>query len=153
MSSTGQEKKSKEFRLEPKVVIPIESLLSSERIIKLLYTLEAYGEISEKGIYRLVYELKQRGLDLGYAFFRIGESFSSKQLREDITGLLYLELLETKGRAKKLVLTSRGREELRGRAHNLPEDFREKATKYVEELRGMIASIDAETEFKQISRR
>lgn len=153
MSSAGQEKKSKEFRLEPRTVISMESLLSSERVIKLIYILNTYGEISEKGVYHLVHELKERGLDLGYVFFKIGDNISSKQLREDLTSLLYLELLETKGRAKKLVLTSKGREELRNRIATLSEEFRERATKLIEDLRGIVASIDAETEFKQISRR
>lgn len=153
MSQSGQEKKSKEFKLEPKLVITPEQVLSNDRIVKLLYLLEAYGEISEKACYHLIYELKQRGLDIGYTFFKLGDSVSSKQLREDITSLLYLELLETKGRAKKLVVTSKGKEELSKRLSQLPEDFKEKASKLVEEVRPVVASIDAESEYKQIKRK
>jgi hypothetical protein len=153
LSQSGQEKKSKEFKLEPKLVITPEQVLSNDRIVKLLYLLEAYGEISEKACYHLIYELKQRGLDIGYTFFKLGDSVSSKQLREDITSLLYLELLETKGRAKKLVVTSKGKEELSKRLSQLPEDFKEKASKLVEEVRPVVASIDAESEYKQIKRK
>jgi hypothetical protein len=153
LSQSGQEKKSKEFKLEPKLVITPEQVLSSDRIVKLLYLLEAYGEISEKACYHFIYELKQRGLDIGYTFFKLGDSVSSKQLREDITSLLYLELLETKGRAKKLVVTSKGKEELSKRLSQLPEDFKEKASKLVEEVRPVVASIDAESEYKQIKRK
>lgn len=153
MSSTGQEKKGKEFKLETKQVVTLEQLLSVDRILKLLFLLEKYGEISEKACYHFVHELKERGLDVGYTFFKIGDSVSSKQLREDITGLLYLELLETKGRAKKLVLTTKGREELNRRLSMLPAEFKEKAEKLVEDVRAIIASIDAESEYKQIKRK
>lgn len=153
MSQSGQEKKSKEFKLEPKLVITPEQVLSTDRIVKLLYLLESYGEISEKACYHLIYELKQKGLDIGYTFFKLGDSVSSKQLREDITSLLYLELLETKGRTKKLVLTSKGKEELSKRQAQLPDEFKEKALKIVEEVRPIVASIDAESEYKQIKRK
>jgi len=153
LSAAGQEKKSKEFKLETRAVISLDQLLSQDRVLKLLFLLDSYGEISEKACYHLLYELKQRGVDLGYSFFKVGDSVSSKQLREDLTGLLYLELLETKGRAKKLVLTSRGREELGKRMDRLPQDFQEKAKKAIEELRPLIASVDAESELRQIKRR
>jgi len=153
LSQSGQEKKSKEFKLEPKLVITPEQVLSTDRIVKLLYLLESYGEISEKACYHLIYELKQKGLDIGYTFFKLGDSVSSKQLREDITSLLYLELLETKGRTKKLVLTSKGKEELSKRQAQLPDEFKEKALKIVEEVRPIVASIDAESEYKQIKRK
>jgi hypothetical protein len=153
LSQSGQEKKGKEFKLEPKLVITPEQVLSNDRIVKLLYLLEAYGEISEKACYHFIYELKQRDLDIGYTFFKLGDSVSSKQLREDITSLLYLELLETKGRAKKLVVTSKGKEELGKRLSQLPEDFKEKASKLVEEVRPVVASIDAESEYKQLKRK
>lgn len=153
LSTPGQEKKGKEFKLEPKMVISLEQVLSNDRMIRLLYLLDIYGEISERAIYHFMYELKQRGLDLGYNFFKVGDSIASKQLREDITSLLYLEILETKGRAKKLVLTSRGKEELNKRASQITVDFKEKAQRLIEEVRPIIASIDAESEYKQLKRK
>lgn len=149
MSSSSKER-SKEIKIVPRQVVTPEHLLNSERVVKLLYVLNRYGEISEKGIQHLLYEMKQRGADFGYSFFKMGDSVVSKQLRDDVTGLLYLELLETKHPGKKFVVTSKGKDELEKRVGLLSEDFKALCDKLVEELKGLVASIDAEQEYRTL---
>ncbi len=145
------EKKSKEIKIETRQVVTPEQVMKNERIMKLLYVIWLYGEISEKGLIHLVHELKEAGIDLGYKFFKIGGTITSKQLREDMLSLLYVDFVETVGRAKKLRITGMGKEALE--KFKLPEEETEKLKKEIENLRGKIAAIDAEVELFHFPRR
>lgn len=152
MSSSGSEKKSKEIKFETRHVIKADQVVKNQRMMKLLYLIQTYGEISEKALNYLVYELKEKELDLGYGFLKIGNTITSKQLKDDVLALLYVDFLETVGRAKKFKVTSMGRESLE--KTTLPEEDKEKIKKLVDEIRPKIASIDAEVElFHSTSKR
>ncbi len=151
MSSPGQEKKGKEIKFETRHVITPEQVMKNERTMKLLYIISLYGELTEKALNHFVYMLKEKGVDLGYQFFKIGDAVTSKQLREDMLALLYVDFLETVGRAKKLKLTGIGREALE--EYILPEEEKEKIKKAIDEVRPQVAAIDAEVELFHISSR
>lgn len=145
-SSSGQEKKSKELKLEAKQLITKEQVMQVPRLMKLLKLIDMQGEISEKGLNYLVFKLKDKGIDFGYKFFKVADAIVSKNLKEDIISLLYVEFLETVGRAKKLKLTSMGKEALS--AVSLPENEIDEMKKAVEELKGEVAMIEAEVELQ-----
>ena len=149
--SAPSEKKSKEIKIETKHVVKPEDIVKNERIMKLLLIMDIYGDISEKGLINLVYELKEQGYDLGYSFFKIGDTITSKQLREDMLSLLYVDFVETIGRAKKLRVTGFGREALT--KASLSEEERSKIKSLIDKIRPKIASIDAEVELFHTARR
>jgi hypothetical protein len=151
MSQSGQEKKSKEIKIETRKVITPEQVLKNKRMMRLLHVINAYGSLTEKALNHLVFMLKEKGLDLGYNFFKIGTAIASKDLKEDMLALLYVDFLETAGRAKKLRVTSAGREALE--SHPLPEEESSMLKKLIDELRPQISSIDAEVELYHISSR
>lgn len=151
MSTPGGEKKGKEIKFETRQIITPEQVMRNERLMKLLYIVGTYGEISEKALHTLIHDLKEAGIDLGYQFFKIGNVITSKQLKDDVVSLLYVDFLETVGRAKKFRVTGMGREALD--KTSLPTEFVDKVKKKVEELRAKIAAIDAEVELFQRDRR
>ncbi len=145
MSSKTSSTKSKELKIITRYVVTLKDVERDPRKIKLLYTIKSYGEISEKALQYLVYHLaKDKGIDLGYKFLVIGNVPSSKELKEDMVALLYVGLLETNPRNKKLRVTSLGNEFLE-KTKILEPDI-EKLSKSIEELRSRIQSIDAEVE-------
>uniref|UniRef100_A0A7J3ZLG8 Uncharacterized protein n=1 Tax=Fervidicoccus fontis TaxID=683846 RepID=A0A7J3ZLG8_9CREN len=148
MSSSAPEKR-KELKLEVRHVITPEQVMKNERQARLLQVIQAYGDISEKGLIHLVYELKEHGIELGYTFSRIGNVITSKQLKDDILALLYVGFVETVGRAKKLRLTSMGQEALQKLETPAPEEIK----KGIEKVRAKIAAIDAEIELQHLSKR
>jgi hypothetical protein len=151
MSQPGQEKKSKEIKIEARKVITPEQVLKNRRMMRLLHVVNAYGSLTEKALNHLVFMLKEKGLDLGYKFFKIGTAIASKDLKEDMLALLYVDFLETVGRAKKLRVTSAGREAIE--SHPLPEEESNMLKKLIDELRPQISSIDAEVELYHLSTR
>ena len=146
MSSSAPEKR-KELKLETRHVITPEQVVKNERQMRLLQVIQAYGDISEKRLIHLVYELREHGVDLDYTFSKIGNVITSKQLKDDILALLYVGFVETIGRAKKLRITSMGREALQ--KLETPEEIK----KAVEKVRAKIAAIDAEIELQHLSKR
>ncbi len=151
MSQPGHEKKSKEIKIEARKVITPEEISKNKRMMKLLHIIGAYGSLTEKALNHLIYIMKEKGLDLDYRFFKIGNSIASKELREDILSLLYVDFIETHGRAKKIRLTSAGKEVLE--KNPLPEEEEERIHKLVEEARPQVSAIDAEVELYQMSSR
>ena len=151
LSTPSGEKKGKEIKFETRHVITPEQVTKNERLMKLLYIVNTYGDISEKALHYMIYELKEIGIDLGYQFFKIGNVITSKQLKDDIVALLYVDFVETVGRAKKFRVTGMGKEALEKASFS--EEFIEKVKKKVEEIRPKIATIDAEVELSQRGRR
>ncbi|MFP3269273.1 MAG: hypothetical protein RXO29_06760, partial [Desulfurococcales archaeon] len=72
-------------------------------------------------------------------------------LKDDVLSLLYVEFLETVGRSKKLRPTSMGREALS--LVQLPETEIEEIKKAIEEIKGELAMIEAESELGSMQRR
>ncbi|AFH42396.1 hypothetical protein [Fervidicoccus fontis] len=146
MSAPSQEKKSKELKLEAKQLITRDQVMQNPKLMKLLKLIDIYGEITEKGLNTLIYKLKEKGIQFDYTFFKVGNAIVSKSLKEDILALLYVEFLETAGRAKKLKTTSIGKEALS--LVRIPENEMNELKKAVEELRGEIAMVEAEVELQ-----
>lgn len=104
-----QPSKSKELRIVTRPVITIDAVKSNKRAVKLLLLISELGGATEKAIAHVVKELKASGLDLGYNIVEIAGIPTSKELRDDITAMLYVGLLESSP-GKKLSLTSQGKE-------------------------------------------
>jgi uncharacterized protein YwgA len=143
--STQGPGKGKELKIVTRHVVTIDQVRGDKAKVRLLHTIKAYGEISEKALQHLVYEMKEAGVDLGYDFTVIGNVPFSKKLREDIVALLYVGLLETNPKNKKLRVTSMAVSDFLPTVP-LPEEETKKIEETVEQLRSKVASIDAEVE-------
>lgn len=150
-TSSGQEKKGKEVKFETKQIITREQVMHNQRLMKLLKIIDTVGEITEKGLNFLIYKLNEKGISLGYKFFAVGNSVVSKSLKDDIISLLYVEFLETAGRSKKLKVTSMGKEALS--MFQFEEVEMNEIKKAIEELKGELVMVEAESELGGIQRR
>ncbi len=112
-------KGGKELRIVTVPVVTVDDVKQDKRKLKLLHILDWVGELSEKGIVKLLHTLKEKGIDLGYNFIMIGDEPSSREVLEDVRILLYLDLAETNPINRKVRLTSIGKEFLE--ANKLPE--------------------------------
>ncbi len=54
----------------------------------------------------VVSEVQAKGFDMGYQFFKVGQDPYSPALKSDVVALLYVGLLESEPRYKKLVVSS-----------------------------------------------
>jgi len=144
-SKTSSSTKSKELKIITRYVVTLKDVEKDPRKIKLLHIIKSYGEISEKALQYLVYHLaKDKGIDLGYKFLVIGNVPSSKELKEDMVALLYVGLIETNPKNKKLRITGLGKELLE--KVSIPKEEADRIASAIEELRSRIQSIDAEVE-------
>ncbi len=148
--------KSKELKIITRPAITVADITNDLRKISLLQIIKSFGEITEKALMYLAKGIQDKDVNLGYHFFEVAGSLTSKELKEDIIALLYLGLIETNPRNKKLRITSEGLEFLERNVDRLGEN-KEKIAGLVEELRPKIIPIDAEQElsFKllRVSRR
>jgi len=145
MSQPGQTK-SKELKIVSKQVITTDSLKDDKRKIKLLYIIKALNGVSEKALTVGLYELKQKGLDLGYQFNVIGNNVFSPMIKDDITALLYVGYLENDPKSKKLIITSRGQEFLD--SQQIEDDFKNNLAQLLNEIKVKITAIDEENRMK-----
>lgn len=150
---SSQQKPSKELKIVTRPVVTLDSIRANDRLKRLICILNAYGEITERGLQHLIYELQKSGYDLGYQFLTIKNMVSSKSLREDLVELLYVGVLESDPRNKKFKLTSQGQEFLNEILPSIPGEEVEKIKGLVEEVRAKITTIDAEAELSSILRR
>ncbi|MGC9114419.1 MAG: hypothetical protein ACP5HH_00185 [Fervidicoccaceae archaeon] len=150
-ASSGQEKKGKEVKFETKQLITREQVMQNQRLMKLLKIIDLVGEITEKGLNFLMYKLNERGISWGYKFFAVGNAVVSKSLKDDVISLLYVEFLETVGRSKKLRPTSMGKEALS--MVQFQETEIEEIKKAIEELKGELIMIEAESELGGMQRK
>ena len=145
MSQPGQTK-SKELKIVTRQVITADSLKEDKRKIKLLYIIKTLNGASEKALTVGLYELKQKGLDLGYQFSVIGNNVFSPMIKEDITALLYVGYLENEPKSKKLVITSKGQEFLD--SQQIEESFKNTLSQLLNEIKMKITAIDEENKMK-----
>lgn len=155
----GQGKKKKEpvsgtkreLVIVTKPAVTTQHIERDERKKKLLHLLKAVeeqGGVFEKSLSTLVYWLKkEKDIDLGYNFYLVGDSPTSKELREDIVSLLYVGLAETDLRTRKLRLTGEGKEFLEKYFDN---EFYTKIKAAVDELRPKIAALDTQIELSTL---
>ncbi|QIW23073.1 hypothetical protein EWF20_02135 [Sulfolobus sp. S-194] len=145
MSQPGQSK-SKELKLTSKQVFTPDSLKDDKRKIKLLYLIKTLNGASEKALTIGLYELKQKGLDLGYQFNVIGNNVFSPMIKEDITALLYVGYIENDPQSKKLKLTSSGQEFLD--KQQIEDDFKNNLAQLLSDIKMKINAIDEENRLK-----
>ena len=111
MSQPNQQK-SKDLKIVSKQVISPNVINEDKRKLQLLYILKQVNKLTEKSIILLLYELKQKGIDLGYQFNVIGNNVFSSMIKEDLTSLLYLGLIENDPISKKISVSNNGIEVL-----------------------------------------
>ncbi len=141
-----QSTKSKDLKIVARPVITIDQIKSNTRAVKLLHLINVLGRVSEKNLPLIIKELKDNGLDLGYNIVTIAGSVVSKELREDLTTLLYTGLIETNQINRVINLTSLGKEFL---SKNIDEQLSDKIRSKVEELRPKISMLLAESELRR----
>jgi hypothetical protein len=107
--------------------------------------LEKMKGIYERSLAFLLYWLKtEKGIDLGYDFLLVGDTPTSKQLREDLVSLLYVGLIESDPVTKKLRITNEGKEFLK--TSGVDEQLQNKLEEAIEELKPKLTTIEAQLE-------
>ncbi len=145
MSQPGQQK-SKELKTVSKQVITPSVLNEDKRKLQLLYIIKQVNKLTEKSIITLLYELKQKGIDLGYQFNVIGNNVFSPMIKEDLTSLLYLGLIEIDSVNKKISVSNNGLEMIE--KNQLEEEFKNKLNQAINEIKTKIIAIDEEYNLK-----
>jgi hypothetical protein len=145
LSQPGQQK-SKELKIVSKQVINPNVINEDKRKLQLLYIIRQVNKLTEKSIILLLYELKQKGIDLGYQFNVIGNSVFSPMIKEDLTSLLYLGLIENDPTTKKISISSNGLEVLD--KNPLDEEFKNKLLQAINEIKTKILAFDEEYNLK-----
>ncbi|ACP36086.1 conserved hypothetical protein [Sulfolobus islandicus L.S.2.15] len=145
MSQPGQQK-SKDVKMVSKQVISTNIINEDKRKLQLLYIIRQIGKLTEKSIIMLLYELKQKGVDLGYQFNVIGNNVFSLMAKEDLTSLLYLGLIENDPVSKKIGISNNGIEIL-DKTH-IEEDFKNKVAQALNEIKTKILAYDEEYNLK-----
>ncbi len=141
MSQPGSQTKSKELKLVTKQVVTSDSVKEDKRKLQLLYLISNFDGISEKALLYTISELKNKGLDLGYNIVTLGNNVTSPQVKDDLTALLYLGLLEN-DQAKMLKVSSNGKDFLE--SNTVDEAFKNQLTSLIQELKEKIKAIDEE---------
>ncbi len=128
--------------------VTLEQVKSDPRKRNLLLVLQALEKmkgIYERSLAHLLYWLKtEKGIDLGYDFYLVGDTPTSKQLREDVVALLYVGLAETDPVTKKLRITNDGKEFLK--TVGFDEELYRKLEEAIEELKPKLTTIEAQIE-------
>jgi hypothetical protein len=141
LSQPGSQTKSKELKLVTKQVVTSDSVREDKRKLQLLYLISNFDGISEKALLYAISELKNKGLDLGYNIVTLGNNVTSPQVKDDLTALLYLGLLEN-DQAKMLKVSSNGKDFLE--SNPVDEAFKNQLTSLIQELKEKIKAIDEE---------
>jgi hypothetical protein len=141
LSQPGSQTKSKELKLVTKQVVTSDSVKEDKRKLQLLYLISNFDGISEKALLYAISELKNKGLDLGYNIVTLGNNVTSPQVKDDLTALLYLGLLEN-DQAKMLKVSSNGKDFLE--SNPVDEAFKNQLTSLIQELKEKIKAIDEE---------
>jgi hypothetical protein len=141
LSQPGSQTKSKELKLVTKQVVTSDSVKEDKRKLQLLYLISNFDGISEKALLYAISELKNKGLDLGYTIVTLGNNVTSPQVKDDLTALLYLGLLEN-DQAKMLKVSSNGKDFLE--SNPVDEAFKNQLTSLIQELKEKIKAIDEE---------
>ncbi|RUM48059.1 MAG: hypothetical protein DSY37_00610 [Hyperthermus sp.] len=142
----------KELVIVTRPAITVQQVERDPRKVNLLLILKAMeeqGGIYERSLVNLLYWLKsEKNIDMGYDFYLVGDTPTSKGLHEDIVALLYVGYAETDPRTRKLRLTSEGREFL-GRK-GFDAEFYKKLKDALEELKPKLAALDAQIELTML---
>jgi len=139
----SQQTKSKELKIVTRPVITLDSVKSNKRAMKVLYLISELGSVTEKGLSYVIKELSSSGVDLGYRFIDIAGVPTSRELRDDITAMLYVGLLES-GQGKRVSVTSQGKEVLS--QIQLDQEYVEAVKSKLPEIKTKLATILAEAD-------
>lgn len=126
-------------------------LNEDKRKLSLLYIINRMERVSEKALTALIFEMKEKGMDLGYNFNNIGNNIFSHSLKEDITSLLYLGFIENDLKTKKLSLSNDGKEFLE--KSQIEEEMKNKLDSTINDLKVKINAIDEEYNLKMKNER
>lgn len=146
MSQPGSQTKSKEIKVVARQVITPDTVKSDAKKIKLLYLLKVLGGASEKALVTALYEMKEKGVDLGYQFNVIGGNVFSPMIKEDLTSLLYLGYIENDPASKKLKLTTNGLEFLD--SQQIDDNFKNSVNQILNDIKLKVQAIDEENRLK-----
>jgi hypothetical protein len=144
--SQPSQQKSKDLKIVSKQVISPNVIKEDKRKLQLLYILKQVNKLTEKSIILLLYELKQKGIDLGYQFNVIGNNVFSSMIKEDLTSLLYLGLIENDPISKKISVSNNGIEVLE--KNPIDEEYKNKILQALNEIKTKILAIDEEYNLK-----
>jgi hypothetical protein len=147
LSQPGQTK-TKELKTITKQVITPSVLKEDKKKVQLMYIIKLFGGISERALISLLYEASQKGLDLGYKFNVIGNNVFSPMIKEDLTSLLYLGLIESDPVNKKLKLSTNGEEALEENQAVIDDNFKNQLNQILSEIKSKIVAIDEEYTLK-----
>jgi hypothetical protein len=105
--------------------------------------IKVLNSVSEKGLTYLINIMhEEKKIDLGYSIVKLGNRVIVRELSEDIKALLYVGLVETDPKSKKLQLTSRGKEFLENL--QVADSKLDEILRIVEEQRSRVVPIDEE---------
>jgi len=153
LSQPSQTSKSKDLKVVTRQVINPSVIKEDKRKLQLLYIIKTLNSVSEKALTQFLYEAKDKGFNMGYPFSVIGGNVVSQQLKDDITSLLYLGLIENDPGNKKLKLTMSGEETVEGNMSLIDDAFKNSLTQALNELKNKIVAIDEEYSLKLRSER
>jgi len=139
----SQQTKSKELKIVTRPVITLDSVKGNKKAMKLLYLVSELGSVTEKGLSYVIKELDSAGIDLGYRFIDIAGIPTSRELRDDITAMLYVGLLES-GQGKRITVTSQGKEVLS--QIQLDQEYVDTIKSKLPEIKTKLATILAEAD-------
>ncbi|MCE4615311.1 MAG: hypothetical protein F7B60_07285 [Desulfurococcales archaeon] len=151
--SQSPSKGTKDFKLVTFKVITLDQVLKNERLMNLLYLLSKFKELNEKTIYHLVHEVQEKGLNLGYNFFVVGGHPNSKQLKDDLVALMYVDLVEAEPRTKKVKLTGHGLDIIESYTKELSLDKKSLTDNILEEIKKKIMVLDNEVDLEMTLRK
>lgn len=138
-----QQQKTKELKTFSTQVVTLDTIKNDKRKMTLLHIIKVLNAVSEKGLSYLVTVLHdEKKVDLGYTIVRLGNRVIVKDLLEDIKALLYVGLIESDPKTKKLQLTSRGKEFLE--SLQIADTKLSEVLSSVEELKSRVIAVDEE---------
>lgn len=143
MPEKTQQQKTKELKTFSVQVVTLETVKNDRRKLVLLYMIKVLNSVSEKGLTYLINIMhEEKKIDLGYSIVKLGNRVIVRELSEDIKALLYVGLVETDPKSKKLQLTSRGKEFLENL--QVADSKLDEILRIVEEQRSRVVPIDEE---------
>jgi|UniRef100_A0A7J2T9X1 hypothetical protein len=143
MPEKTQQQKTKELKTFSVQVVTLETVKNDRRKLVLLNMIKVLNSVSEKGLTYLINIMhEEKKIDLGYSIVKLGNRVIVRELSEDIKALLYVGLVETDPKSKKLQLTSRGKEFLENL--QVADSKLDEILRIVEEQRSRVVPIDEE---------
>lgn len=143
MPEKTQQQKTKELKTFSVQVVTLETVKNDRRKLVLLNMIKVLNSVSEKGLTYLINIMhEEKKIDLGYSIVKLGNRVIVRELSEDIKALLYVGLVETDPKSKKLQLTSRGKEFLENL--KVADSKLDEILRIVEEQRSRVVPIDEE---------